>query len=140
MLMPITLMAHDMVIGLSFEMEYSAARDTLLSRGFICKAPGSMVFLDKAGDSRVELAFTGQKPRLKCVSITIKGKDADELEDTALQMLSGFHGDDFDYDQEMREAWWKLDEFHFLNAAVGEDESSYVIFYGDIREEELNPY
>jgi len=134
------LFGQQTVIGLDFEMEYSAAREALESRGFVAIAGVDKNFVNETGDTRVELGFAGEEVRLKCISIIILGENADNLEETALQMLVAFHGDDYDYDHYMREAWWKLDEFHFLNAAMVEDEQAYVIFYGDIREEELNPY
>lgn len=137
---PTGLVAQDTVIGLNFEMSYPAAADTLFGRGFIAESRGSNYFLNKSAKTQVKLIFAGKNPRLKCIYITIEGDDTDALEEQAIQMLSQFHGEDYDYDQEMREAWWKLDEYHFLNAAAVEDDGNYVIFYGDIREEELIPY
>ena len=134
------LWAQDTVLGLNFEMEYASARDSLESRGFVAAAGEDYHFVNESGDTEVELCFAKGQTGLKCLRILIQGSDPDELEDTALEMLSQFHSEDFEYDPDMREAWWKLDEFHFLNAALIDEDGLYEIFYGDIREEELNPY
>lgn len=139
-IIPLSLYASDTIIGLDFEMNYCSAQDSLIVRGFRPIEPDSLLFEDADGCSQVTLYFAKDKPGLKCIMITLRGEDTQRLENQAIDMLTAFHSSEYEYDAEVREAWWKLDEFHFLNAAALAEDGEYSIFYGDIREEELNPF
>jgi hypothetical protein len=138
-LLPSLLPAKDNLLGLDFGLAFSRASKVLIDNGFTPDQPDSLNFTNRDG-SCVRLFLGIEEKLLLSWMICLPVPEQEDFEEQALSTLVSFHGDDYDYDWDYSEAWWKLDEFHYVNAGFNEDRSIYIIFYGDTREEELSPY
>lgn len=133
--------AKEGLYGLSFEQDTARAGLTLTQQGFSrdTEAYGYLYIKD---DIQVRLFFSAESGLLVSWmgKTEMRDRDIDLWEELIIDELVELHGPELDYDAEYRECWWKLDEYHFLNAGFDPEWENYLIFYGDIREEEYNPF
>lgn len=135
------LFAADGMPGLSFDMSRDEALSRLRELGFK-RDMGEIGFYFVQAGSTIRLYFSSQNDELVSwlVTISMEGEDIDLFEEEIVEMLAQLHGYELDYDADYRETWWKLDLYHFVNAGFDKDLKNYIVFYGDIRQEEIIPY
>ncbi len=136
-----SLFALEGMPGLSFGMNEDEATTQLKSLGFTRDMSEIGFFFTQAG-SDIRLYFSPDEDELVSwlVTISMEEENIDLFEEEIVELLARLHGYELDYDAEYRETFWKIDLYHFLNAGFDEDEKNYLIFYGDIRHEDIIPY
>ncbi|MCB5234546.1 MAG: hypothetical protein LHW60_04790 [Candidatus Cloacimonetes bacterium] len=137
----VSLFALEGMPGLSFGMSADDAVAQLKSLGFT-REMGEIGFLFSQAGSTIRLYFSPDEDELVSwlVVISMEDENIDLFEEEIIELLADLHGYELDYDAEYRETWWKIDLYHFLNAGFDEGENNYLIFYGDIRYEDIIPY
>jgi hypothetical protein len=138
-LISLPIMALEGLPGLSFGMSLSDAGDVLVELGFEPETDSGGAYRHSDG-SKISLSPDNTDSFLEAwtVFIPIQSEEADAFEEVIIDVLIGFHGTEFDYDPELREAWWRLDEYRFLSAWLTGDAKAYVIYYGDNRNLDLH--
>lgn len=64
----------------------------------------------------------------------------DEVEEHFINLLQELHGEDFEYDWDYLEAYWRLDSEHYISSAFDGFMDDYWIFYGNTAYPEITPY
>ncbi|MBP7117074.1 MAG: hypothetical protein KBB33_01885 [Candidatus Cloacimonetes bacterium] len=132
------------LLGLDFSQGYAEAARNLQENGFACDASEPNNFLHSGDESIIDvsLTFSPEDSLLICWLITIPLGDMDdyELEADMLREISQLHGFEYEYDESSFEAFWKLDDLHYVTAAFDEELTTYYVFYGDVRYEDCVPY
>jgi len=145
MFMTALLCAQTGIFGLRFGISSEQADSALKPEGFVKSALYPDVYHrnNDPNSITVELYFEDGKPNLVgwLIAIPIPA-DLDEfdLEEQYLEELIKLHGDDYEYDDWVFEAYWKLDDHHYVNSAFTDYLDTYLILYGDNRYADYMPY
>ncbi|HRX76926.1 MAG: hypothetical protein PHU99_06430 [Candidatus Cloacimonetes bacterium] len=142
-LMLIPLAAQTGYPGLRYGMNPTEASAVLNGIGFTKIEASDNLFKNDltVNYQEMELFFTETDSLVSWLHATqVPEGENFEIEEENIEALSKLHGDDYDYDNYYSEAYWRLDDYHYISAAYDESFSWYVIFYGDQRHPDYIPY
>ena len=140
----LSLLAQTGLLELNYGQNLNEIKELLEQRGFVQSPTDSTVFNGEmyTVNTELRLYFETDKTNLLGWLIAIEVGDLDEyeVETVFIEDVCMLHGDDYEYDPDFNEAYWRLDDYHFINSGFDSEYDYYLIFYGDNRHQEISPW
>lgn len=138
------LLAQTGLLTLSYGMNFDEIKGILEQRGFVQSPTDFTAYTGEIYTLNTHLQLYFEKDKTKLlgwlIAIEAGDLDEDEMETVFIEEICHLHGDDYEYDPDFYEAYWRLDDYHFVNSGFDSEYDYYLIFYGDNRHEEISPY
>ena len=138
----LTAFAQTGLFGLSYLDSFATCTEKLSKSSFKLTSEDPAIFQD-LNETEIRLYFS-TNPKQLVAWWVIAPPDVyggyDEVEEYFIIELEKLHGSDFDYDWDYLEAFWRLDEEHYVSAAFDAFMDDYWIFYGHDKYPEFLPY